>query len=49
MLYAFGFERVGVLAGDLYWVDPRPRPGQVGAERGVRLELRVLERGRAGR
>jgi hypothetical protein len=45
MLYAFGFERVGVLVGDLYSVDPRPRPGQEGAERGVRLELRVLERG----
>ncbi len=45
MLYAFGFERVGVLVGDLYWLDPRPRPGQEGAERGVRLELRVLERG----
>jgi hypothetical protein len=24
MLYAFGFERVGVVAGDLYFVDPRP-------------------------
>ena len=45
MLYAFGFERVGVLVGDLYSVNPRPRPGQEGAERGVRLELRVLERG----
>lgn len=45
MLYAFGFERVGVLVGDLYWVDPDPRPGQEGAERGVRLELRILERG----
>jgi hypothetical protein len=45
MLYAFGFERVGVLVGDLYSVDPRQRPGQEGAERGVRLELRVLVRG----
>jgi hypothetical protein len=45
MLYAFGFERVGVLAGDLYFVDPRPAKGQEGAEHGVRVELRVLERG----
>jgi hypothetical protein len=45
MLYAFGFERVGVLVGDLYFVDPRPGRGQEGPEHGVRLELRVLERG----
>jgi hypothetical protein len=44
MLYAFGFERVGVLVSDLYFVDPEPHPGQEGAERGVRLELRILER-----
>ena len=45
MLYAFGFERVGVLVGDLYHLDPQPPKGQEGAERGVRIELRVLERG----
>lgn len=45
MLYAFGFERVGVLVSDLYFLDPQPRPGQEGAEHGVRLELRVFERG----
>ncbi len=45
MLYAFGFERVGVLASDMYIVIPNPRPGQEGAERGVRLEVRLLERG----
>jgi hypothetical protein len=45
MLYAFGFERVGVLAGDLYFADPRPAKGQEGAEHGVRVELRLLERG----
>jgi hypothetical protein len=44
MLYAWGFERVGVVAGDLYFVDPDPAPGQEGAERGVRLEVRLLER-----
>lgn len=45
MLYAFGFERIGVVISDLYFVDPNPLPGQEGAERGVRLELRVLEPG----
>jgi hypothetical protein len=44
VLYAFGFERVGVVLGDLYFVDPRPLEGQEGAEHGVRLELRVLAR-----
>ncbi len=44
MLYAFGFERVGVVVSDLYFVNPRPQLGQEGAERGVRLEVRVLER-----
>ena len=45
MLYTFGFEQIGVLVCDLYFVDPEPAKGQEGAEHGVRLELRVLERG----
>ncbi len=45
MLYAFGFERIGVVVGDLYFVDPNPIPGQEGAERGVRLEVRMLHQG----
>lgn len=45
MLYVFGFARTGVVVGDLYIVDPDPGPGQEGAERGVRLEVRLLERG----
>jgi hypothetical protein len=45
VLYAFGFERVGVVVGDLYFVDPRPGPGQEGPEHGARVELRVLGRG----
>jgi hypothetical protein len=44
MLYAFGFERISVLVSDLYFVNPSPLQGQEGPERGVRLELRVLER-----
>src|SRR5689334_14373317 len=45
MLYAFGFGRIGVVASDLYFVDPHPGPGQEGAEQGVRLELRMFEHG----
>jgi hypothetical protein len=44
MLYAFGFDRIGVLLSDVYIVDPVPGHGGEGAERGVRLELRVLDR-----
>lgn len=44
MLYIFGFERTGVAMGDLFFADPDPIPGQEGAERGVRLEVRLLER-----
>jgi hypothetical protein len=43
-LYVFGFERVGVVVGDLFFVDPNPGPGQEGAERGVRLEVRIVDR-----
>jgi hypothetical protein len=43
VLYAFGFERIGVFVSDLYFVDPDPTPGQEGAERGARLELRFLQ------
>lgn len=45
MLYVFGFERFGVVVSDLYFVDPNPRPGQEGAEHGVRLEVRLLDHG----
>jgi len=45
MLQAFVSERVGVVVGDLYFLDPNPHPGQEGAEHGVRLELRVFDRG----
>jgi hypothetical protein len=45
VLYAFGFGRIGVLVSDLYFVDPDPGHGQEGAERGVRLEVRMLEQG----
>lgn len=45
MLQAFVFDRVGVVLGDIYFLDPQPAKGQEGPEHGVRLELRVFERG----
>ena len=45
MLQAFVFEKVGVVVGDLYFLDPNPHKGQEGPEHGVRLELRVIGRG----
>src|SRR4051812_28028305 len=43
MLYVFGFSRLSVALGDLFFSDPNPDPGNEGAERGVRLEVRFLE------
>jgi hypothetical protein len=45
MLQLFAFERVGVVLSDLYLVDPTPRPGSEGPERGVRLEVRLMSLG----
>jgi hypothetical protein len=45
MLQAFVFEKVGVVVGDLYFLDPKPAKGQEGPEHGVRLELRAVGRG----
>jgi hypothetical protein len=45
MLQLFGFDRVGVLIGDIYFIDPNPAKGQEGPERGVRLEVRMLAPG----
>jgi hypothetical protein len=47
MLHLFGFEKVAVVVADLYFVDPKPIPGQESPERGVRLEVRLLEKGTA--
>jgi hypothetical protein len=44
MFAAFGFETLGVVVGDMYFVDPRPLEGQETPERGVRLELRLVDR-----
>ena len=45
MLYAFAFDGFGVVISDLYFVNPDPEPGQEGPEQGVRLEIRLFERG----
>jgi|SRR5579875_3752594 len=45
MLYAFGFDRLAMLASDLYFQHPDPPKGQEGPEHGVRLELRRIEAG----
>src|ERR1700721_2849102 len=39
MFAAFGFEAMGVVVGDMFFVDPTPNEGQETPERGVRLEL----------
>jgi hypothetical protein len=44
MLAAFGFENLGVVVGDMYFVDPKPLAGQETPERGVRLELRLIDK-----
>lgn len=44
MLWTLAFDRVGVAMSDLYFVDPALDQGPDGAERGVRLELRIFER-----
>ncbi len=45
MLQVFGFDRIGVVVGDIYFIDPAPAKGQEGPERGVRLEVRMLQPG----
>jgi len=45
MLQAFAFEKVGVVVGDIYWLDPEPMKGQEAPEHGVRRELRAFDRG----
>jgi hypothetical protein len=44
MFAAFGFEALGVVVGDMYFIDPTPLAGQETPERGVRLELRLVDR-----
>lgn len=43
MLRVFCVDTLAVTVEDLYFVDPNPAPGQDGPERGIRVELRLLE------
>jgi hypothetical protein len=43
MLRVFCFDLLGVTVEDLYFDDPDPAPGEGGPERGVRVELRLIE------
>ena len=43
MLRVLCVDSLAVTIEDLYFVDPDPAPGQDGPERGVRVELRLLE------
>jgi hypothetical protein len=43
MLSVLCFDRLAVTIRALYFVDPDPAPGQDGPERGVRVELRLVE------
>jgi hypothetical protein len=43
MYCTFGFTTLAVTAESLYFCDPHPAPGQEGPERGVRVELRLVE------
>jgi hypothetical protein len=45
MLCTFAFDRLAVVAADLYFQHPDPPKGQEGPEHGVRLELRHVEAG----
>lgn len=44
MLWTLAFDRIGVVVSDIWFSDPNAAAGQEGAERGVRLELRMFER-----
>ena len=44
MFHVWGFDRVGVVAGDLFFLDPEQTPGEEGAEHGVRVEVRLLDK-----
>jgi hypothetical protein len=45
MLYLYGFEEVGLVVSEVFFVDPYPAvDGQEGPEAGVRVEIRRLER-----
>jgi hypothetical protein len=44
MMLSFGFDKVAVTVEDIYFLDPVQKADNEGPERGVRVELRLLER-----
>src|SRR5215213_10208075 len=44
MLWSVAFDRLGGVGGIMNIIDPRPAADHEGAERGVRLELRLFDR-----
>jgi hypothetical protein len=44
VLTVFAFQRVAVTVEDIWFFEPDPYPGEEGAERGVRVEVRLLDR-----
>jgi hypothetical protein len=46
VLYVVGLDRIAVVAGDLYFVNPNPRRAEEdGPEQGTRVEVRLLAEG----
>jgi hypothetical protein len=43
MLRVLCIDKLAVTIEDLYFVDPNPAPGQEGPERGIRVELRLMQ------
>jgi hypothetical protein len=44
VLTVFAFQQVAVTVEDIWFFEPDPYPGEEGAERGVRVEVRLLDR-----
>lgn len=43
MNVAYLYQRLGIVIEDIYFVEPNPDPGEEGPERGVRVEIRLIE------
>ena len=44
VITAYIFGSLGVTVEDIYFLEPNPDPGEEGPERGVRVEVRLIER-----
>ena len=43
MNVAYLYQRLGIAIEDVYFLEPDPAPGEEGPERGVRVEVRLIE------